>query len=210
MANTEHVKLLGFWASPFVRRVEWALKLKGVDYEYVEEDIFNKSSQLIELNPVHKAVPVLVHGERVIAESFVVLEYIDETWKQCPLMPHDPHERAMARFWSKFAEEKMSAPWTAMCSVGEEKEKAAKLTVDALEKIEGELKGKRFFGGESIGYSDIALGWMSYWLPIWEEVGSVKIEFLEHPVIKENLPPRDKMIIYFQNQRQELTSRPRG
>ncbi|KAJ6725876.1 GLUTATHIONE S-TRANSFERASE GST SUPERFAMILY GST DOMAIN CONTAINING [Salix purpurea] len=118
----------------------------------------------------------------------------------------------------------MSAPWTAMCSVGEEKEKAAKLTVDALEKIEGELKGKRFFGGESIGYSDIALGWMSYWLPIWEEVGSLEIvdplqfpaltswmrNFLEHPVIKENLPPRHKMIIYFQNQRQELTSRPRG
>ncbi|KAF9677727.1 hypothetical protein SADUNF_Sadunf08G0137500 [Salix dunnii] len=225
MANTEHVKLLGFWASPFSLRVEWALKLKGVDYEYIEEDIFNKSSQLLELNPVHKLVPVFVHGEKVIAESFVILEYIDETWKQCPLMPQDPHERAMTRFWTKFAEEKiLFGAWKSMCSLGEEKEKAAKLTVDAVEKIEEELKGKRFFGGESIGYLDIAVGWMSYWLPIWEEVGSMKIldplqfpaltswmkNFLEHPVIKENLPPRDKMIIYFQKRSQELSSRPRG
>ncbi|XP_011030495.1 PREDICTED: probable glutathione S-transferase [Populus euphratica] len=223
MASTEQVKLLGFWASPFARRVEWALKLKGVDYEYIEEDIFNKSTLLMELNPVHKKVPVLVRGRKVIAESFVILEFIDETWKQCPLMPQDPYERAMTRFWAKFAEEKiLDAAWIAMCSLGEEKEKALKLAVEAMEKIEGELKGKQFFGGENIGYLDIAMGWMSYWLPVWEEVGSMKIvnalqfpattswmnKFLDHPVIKENLPPRDKMIIYFQNRSTELASRP--
>lgn len=223
MANTEQVKLLGFWASPFVRRLEWALKLKGVDYEYIEEDIFNKSSLLMELNPVHKKVPVLLQGRKVIAESFVILEFIDETWKQFPLMPQDPYERAMARFWSKFVEEKiLDGAWIAMCSLGEEKEKAIKLTIEAMEKIEGELKGKQFFGGENIGYLDIAMGWMSYWLPVWEEVGSMKIvnplqfpattswmnKFLDHPVIKENLPPRDKMIIYFQSRSTELASRP--
>ncbi|CAK7327260.1 unnamed protein product [Dovyalis caffra] len=223
MANTEQVKLLGFWVSPFVRRVEWALKLKGVDYEYIEEDIFNKTSLLMELNPVHKKVPVLVHGQKAIAESFVILEFIDETWKQCPLMPQDPYERAMTRFWTKFAEEKIFyAAWNALCSLGEEKEKAIKLTVEAIEKIEEELKGKQFFGGESIGYLDIAIGWMSYWLPVWEEVGSMKIvdplqfpatnswmnKFLKHPMIKENLPPRDEMIIYFQNRSKELASKP--
>jgi glutathione S-transferase len=48
-----------------------------------------------------------VHGRKVIAESFVILEFIDETWKQCPLMPQDPYERAKTRFWAKFAEEKV-------------------------------------------------------------------------------------------------------
>ena len=32
------VKEFGVWASPFALRVEWALKLKRVGYEYVNED----------------------------------------------------------------------------------------------------------------------------------------------------------------------------
>ncbi|KDP40336.1 hypothetical protein JCGZ_02334 [Jatropha curcas] len=226
MAKKEEVKLLGLWVSPFVRRVEWALKLKGVDYEYIEEDIFNKSPLLLQLNPVNKKVPVLVHGNKVIAESFVILEYIDETWKHnYPLLPQDPYQRAKARFWAKFAEEKIfEAAWNALCSLGDEKERAIKMTIEALEKLEGELEGKQFFGGENIGYVDILAGWISYWLPVWEEVGSMKFidalqfpsicswmdRFLNHDVIKNNLPPREKMAVYFNSRRQVRTSEPHG
>ncbi|KAI9196820.1 hypothetical protein LWI28_027291 [Acer negundo] len=217
---TEEIKLVGFWVSPFVFRVEWALKLKGVEFEYIEEDIFNKTNRLLELNPVHKKVPVFVHNQNVIAESFVILEYIDETWKQNPLLPQDPYQRAMARFWARFAEEKLLyAAGTSMCSKGEEKERAEKETIEALEKIEEQLNGKKYFGGDDkIGYLDIAIGWISYWLPIWGEVASFEIldpkkfpgitawktRFLDHPVIRDcSLPPRDKMLEYFHKRGQE-------
>uniref|UniRef100_A0A2P2J353 Glutathione S-transferase n=1 Tax=Rhizophora mucronata TaxID=61149 RepID=A0A2P2J353_RHIMU len=230
MANEEEkVKLLGFWVSPGVLRVKLALKLKGVDYEYIEEDIFNKSPLLLELNPVHKKVPVLVHGRKALAESLVILEYIDETWQNVyPLMPQDPYQRAMARFWANFAEKMLLYPaWAALSSQGEEKDKALKQAQEAIAKIEEELQAGNinlFVEGENIGYLDIVLAWISYMLPVWEEVGSMKIidpfqfpattawvnRLLDLPLIKDNLPPRERILLYYRKRIQDLLAKPRG
>lgn len=103
----EEVKLLGLWASPFSCRVELVLKLKGIQYQYIEVDLFNKSPLLLKSNPVHKKIPVLIHNGKPIAESHVILEYIDETWKNNPILPENPYDRAIARFWAKFIDEKV-------------------------------------------------------------------------------------------------------
>lgn len=101
------MKLFVYWASPFALRVKWALELKGIEYDYIEEDLPNKSSLLLQYNPVHKKIPVLVHNGKPVAESLVIIEYIDETWKRNQLLPEDPYERAMVRFWAKFADDKV-------------------------------------------------------------------------------------------------------
>ena len=103
------VKVLGAFASCFACRVEWALLCKGIQYEYIEENVSNKSALLLKCNPVYKKVPVFLHGAKPIAESLFILEYIDETWNKKPLLPQDPSQRAKARFWgAKFADEKVT------------------------------------------------------------------------------------------------------
>ncbi|OAY32123.1 probable glutathione S-transferase [Manihot esculenta] len=199
------VKVIGHTGSLFCTRIEWALKIKGVEYEYLQEDLMNKSPILLKYNPVHKKVPVVVDGEKPIAESLVILEYIDETWKHNPLLPQDPHERALARFWAKFADDKcLIGAFEAFWKQGEEKEKAIESAVESFAFLEKEIKGKKFFSGEQIGYLDIVMGWIPHWLNVMEEVGGMKLidaenfpalhewtqSFIEIPIIKQVLPPR--------------------
>lgn len=102
------VKLLGTWASPYSRRVEIALKLKGIDYEFSAESLSPKSPDVLKYNPVLKKVPVLLHNGKPVVESLVIVEYIDETWSSGPsILPADPLAKANARFWAKFIDDKV-------------------------------------------------------------------------------------------------------
>ncbi|KAJ9548057.1 LOW QUALITY PROTEIN: hypothetical protein OSB04_020600 [Centaurea solstitialis] len=49
---------------------------------------------------------VLVHNRNPISESLVIVEYIDDVWKQVPVLPQDPYQKVVARFWAKFIDEK--------------------------------------------------------------------------------------------------------
>jgi glutathione S-transferase len=110
MAGDE-LTLLGFWGSPFVLRARLALSFKGLSYEYVEEDLKNKSELLLKFNPVLKKVPVLIHNGKPICETQIIVQYLDEVYgANVPsLLPVDPYDRAMARFWAAYIDDKVQA-----------------------------------------------------------------------------------------------------
>lgn len=119
-ASGDEVRLLGTWPSLYVIRVKIALELKGVSYEYLEQQLGeNKSELLIKSNPVYKKVPVLIHKDQPICESAIILQYIDEVWAEAGLsiLPSDPYERAIARFWAGYIDDKVCYSRFAVCLV---------------------------------------------------------------------------------------------
>uniref|UniRef100_A0A8R7P4A3 glutathione transferase n=1 Tax=Triticum urartu TaxID=4572 RepID=A0A8R7P4A3_TRIUA len=111
MAAEGGLKLLGLTVSPFVIRVRMALQMKGVGYEYVEQDLFTKGELLRKSNPVHMKVPVLIHDGRPVCESLAIVQYVDEAWAAAgpSILPADPYDRAAARFWAAYADSKVLA-----------------------------------------------------------------------------------------------------
>ncbi|XP_043695590.1 glutathione S-transferase U24-like [Telopea speciosissima] len=123
-------------------------------------------------NPIHKKIPVLIHDGKPIAESLVILEYIEETWPEDPILPTDPYEKApenpilptdpyekaMAQFWAKFADDRASTLRNFFSTSGEEHVVATKESLEMLRTIEeqGLIGDEKYFAGERIGYADLA------------------------------------------------------
>ena len=174
----DEVVLLDFWPSMFGIRVRIALAEKGVKYEYKEENLKNKSPLLLQMNPVHKKIPVLIHNGRPVCESPIIVQYIDEVWKdKAPLLPSDPYQRAQARFWVDFIDKKMydssRKTWT---TKGEEQEAAKKEFFEVLKTLEGQLGDKPFFGGDNFGYVDLSLIPFYCWFYTYETCGKFSVE----------------------------------
>jgi len=80
-------------------RVRIALNLKGLPYESELLDLRANDHQKAEygrINP-QRAVPALVDGEKTLTQSLAIIEYLEETHSEPPLLPRTAMERARVR-----------------------------------------------------------------------------------------------------------------
>ncbi|KAG8497177.1 hypothetical protein CXB51_008416 [Gossypium anomalum] len=101
----EEVKLLGTWFSPYVHRVAWVLKQKGIRYELCGRNGKQQELSPSGLQPRVQEDPSAGSSWKPIVESLFIIEYIDETWKHNPILSTHPYDRAMERFWALYVDQ---------------------------------------------------------------------------------------------------------
>ena len=93
------MQLYSYFRSSASYRVRIALALKGLAYDYVPIHLVRNE----QLKPpfsdiaVNKLVPALLDDGHVLTQSMAIIEYLDETHPQPPLLPGDAFARARIR-----------------------------------------------------------------------------------------------------------------
>ncbi|XP_074580592.1 glutathione S-transferase U17-like [Curcuma longa] len=211
------VKLIGSPLSPYVLRAVLALSLKKVEYELLPEKFGEKSELLLKSNPIYKKIPVLIHHDRPICESAIIVGYIDEVWPESgfgAILPADSYHRALHRFWSYYVDDKWFPSLVAIGKAATEEARA-----EAVEQVRAGLllleeafvklsEGKAFFGGDHVAYLDVMFGCFVNWIKAAEELVSVElldeatmpalhgwaVSFREHEAVKEVMPDSGKVL----------------
>ena len=96
------VELISAAVCPFAQRTRLALVEKQIPFALTEIDLETKPGWFLDVSPYEK-VPVLRCDGRVVWESAVINEFIEDTFPEPPLLPRAPFQRALARIWIDFA-----------------------------------------------------------------------------------------------------------
>jgi maleylacetoacetate isomerase/maleylpyruvate isomerase len=93
------MKLYNYFRSSASYRVRIALALKDLDYEYapvhlVKNEQFGESYAAVSAS---RLVPLLKDGDRLLTQSLAIIEYLDETHPEPPLLPGGAAARARIR-----------------------------------------------------------------------------------------------------------------
>jgi len=131
-----------------------------IDFSMMEQ----LSDEYLAINP-NGVVPTLVHDGKVIVDSSVICEYIDETWTEPALSPEDAYGRAQMRAWMRYFEE---VPTTAIRvpsfnklfarSLAAMPEEASIGRLEAtLVRVENALQQTKWICSDQFGIADIVL-----------------------------------------------------
>jgi len=96
------VKLYSFFRSSAAYRVRIALNLKAVSYETIPVHLQkdggrHRHSEYQAVNPQMRVPSLTLPGGEILVQSLAIVEYLNETYPQPPLLPPDPIARARVR-----------------------------------------------------------------------------------------------------------------
>jgi maleylpyruvate isomerase len=96
------MKLYNYWRSSASWRVRIGLALKKVSYEYVPVNLIRDGGEqngdaYRAVNPMAQVPTLELDDGRQLSQSLAILEYLDETIAEPPLLPRDPYLKARAR-----------------------------------------------------------------------------------------------------------------
>ncbi|KAJ8299287.1 hypothetical protein KUTeg_023347 [Tegillarca granosa] len=156
----EKLQLYCSWFCPFAQRAWIALEHKGVEYEYIEVDPYNKTKEFLAINP-RGLVPVLVKDNRTVYESSICIEFIDEALTTgVSLLPKDPMDRAQVRIWSDFISKRIVPTFYQILQMQEkdkQEEAKDKLLQHLLTLTKAMSSEGPYFSGKALGMVDIML-----------------------------------------------------
>lgn len=157
---------MSFRLCPFVHRSLMVLEAKQVPYSVEYIDLANKPEWFLELSPTGK-VPCLVVDSKVIFESTVINELLEELTPEPRLMPTDPLERATVRMWVEQTGAVLGGVYRLIVSRSESEAKSTvAATHDRLALFGEQIAGPYFLGDEyslvdiSIAPALMRFGWI--------------------------------------------------
>jgi glutathione S-transferase len=142
-------------------RVKIALHEKGLPYDRVTLELAKKEQkrpEFLKLNPYGK-VPVINDGGKILFESCIINEYLDEQYPQPPLMPKDPYLRGRGRILVDYALNHLHEPYWALR--GETLKKHSERNVSIMEEKRQALRNLLLYLEEALGDKAYFLGDLS-------------------------------------------------
>lgn len=171
---TEKLKLISHKLCPYVQRAVISLTEKGVPFERVDIDLDNKPDWFLKISPLGK-VPVLQVGDKVVFESAVILEYLEETQPK-PLHPKDPLTRAEHRAWMEFGSAVLADIWGLETATDEATFNVkVKQATEKFARLESRLVAAPWFDGESFSLVDAVFAPVFRYFDTFDEIGDFGI-----------------------------------
>ena len=142
---------------PFSQRCRIVLFEKGMDFQIIDVDLFNKPEDLAVMNPYNR-VPVLVERDLILYESNIINEYIDERFPHPQLMPADPVMRARARlFLFRFEQELFTYVQVLEHGTVKQQEKGRFIIKENLTQIAPIFAKQKYMLGDEFSMLDVAV-----------------------------------------------------